>query len=170
MKRTHVIAGVIAAAALLIGTVAAARGPHGGGMDGRMNGRMMQALDLSADQTQQVTALRQQMQATVKPLRDDMKALHEQMRELWKAAAPDRAAILQLHAEIDAVRAKIQVTHIDFRLAVHAILTPAQRTKAAEQMDKKGSRRGGRGLGGPGCGFGGPGCGFGPGGSDADLD
>lgn len=168
MKRSHVIAGLLAIVALLFASAAIARGP------GRMGERMLKDLGLSAAQLEQVSTLKQQMKTATKPLHDDLKALHEQMLELWKVDAPDRAAILRLHAEIDAVRAKLQVAHIDHRLAVHAILTPEQRAKAAERMDRKGFGRGGRGVGaGPGGaggfgpGFGNPDCPFAPGGADA---
>ena len=129
---------------------------HGGGWGkGPGPGRgMMARLDLSAAQLEQVTALRATMEETTSETRDALDERRSEMHDLWMADAPDRAAILAKHAEMDELRRDLRIAKIDFKLAVHALLTPDQRARLDATPDGKRGRRGQRRGGGPGWGAG----------------
>jgi Spy/CpxP family protein refolding chaperone len=170
MKRSMTMATVVTAVLTLTSSLVLAQPRWGGGGPGRGQGKgpghrgmmgqqMGQMLELTDSQRQQVWVLRDQMRKSTADTRSALQAKHEEMRVLWLQDVPNRAAILAKHAEIDALRATMREAHIDFRLAVHALLTPEQRAKLAELPPP--GKHGGHG---PGGGMGGPGGGFGPGG------
>jgi Spy/CpxP family protein refolding chaperone len=133
--------------------MAQGRGPGAGGP-----GRRLAALDLTAQQRQQIDQLRDAARKQSEPLRAQMAQKRDELRNLWRVDQPDKSAIAQKQAELDAIRAQQRAIWTDFRYQVHGVLTPEQRSKWADW--------GGPGMGrGRGRGFmhGGP-RGFGPGG------
>jgi Spy/CpxP family protein refolding chaperone len=120
----------------------------------------MAALDLTAQQRQQIHQLREIAVRQSEPLRAPMAQKRDELRALWRVDQPDRSAIAQKQAELDTLRIQQRAIWMDFRFQVHGLLTPEQRSQWADQ--------GGPGMGrGHGRGFkhGGPrGGGFGPGG------
>ena len=162
MKKTLTIIGV---AALTMGGLAAeamaqGRGPGYGGP-----GRRLAALDLTAQQQQQIGQLRDAALKQCEPLRAQLGQKLDELRNLWRAPQPDRRAIAHKQTEVDTLRAKQRDVWTDFRYQVHALLTPEQRSKWADWGGP--GMGGGRGRGfwhrGPRGGGFGPG-GFGPGG------
>jgi len=108
--------------------------------------------NLTAQQQQQIQALRVATFDQVAPLRRDLMVKRGELRSLWAAPKPDRDAILKKQAEMDEIRQKIRKAHTEERLAMTKILTPEQR--AAMPPGGPGLGRGGRqggmcgGLGG----------------------
>ncbi len=159
MRRTT----MLAALAVLLAAPAALAWPGGPGKGhGR---RMARALDLSEEQQEAVQALRKDMREELGDVRAVLREKREELAELWRAETPDRTAILAKMAELDGLRQSVRTRRVDFRLAVHALLTPEQRERAAELFARRGpgrhGRRHGRGHGpgfGPGPGFGGGDC------------
>jgi Spy/CpxP family protein refolding chaperone len=167
MKKATIWMALSALVVALSAGAAVADPPWGGkGRGGKGMGphMMMKALDLTAEQQQQVEALRDDFDQVREPLREQVQAKKTEMWALWKVESPDRDAILAKHAEIDAIKRQLREAKVDFRLAVHGLLTAEQRAKAAEMMERRGGKRGKRGMRGDGCR--GPGCGFGPPGAD----
>jgi len=158
MKKTLTII-ISIAAVTMIGlsseAMAQRRGPRGGG-----SGRCLAALDLTAQQRGQIDQLRDAAIKQSAPLRAQMRQKRDELRNLWRASQPDRNAIAQTQAEVDAIRAQQREIWTDFRLQSHSVLTPEQRAKFAEQgcPGQRGGRRFGHGHGY------GHGRGFGPGG------
>jgi Spy/CpxP family protein refolding chaperone len=134
---TTTIIGIaaLALAGLSADAFAQPGGPRGGGP-----GRGLAALGISPEQRQQIDQLRQAAWKQSEPLRAQMDAKQAELRQLWQTDRPDKAAIVSKQGELDALRAQQQSISVDFRLQVHALLTPEQRTKWAEQA--------GPGLGG----------------------
>ena len=133
--------------------MAQGRGPGAGGP-----GRRLAALELTAQQRQQIDQLRAAAAKQSEPLRAQMAQKRDELRNLWRVDQPDKSAIAQKQAELDAIRAQQRALWTDFRYQVHGVLTPEQRSKWADW--------GGPGMGrgrGRGFGHGGP-HGFGPGG------
>ncbi len=169
MRTTTTIIGIAAfvLAGLSADAMAQGRGPRGGGP-----GRGFAALDLSAQQRQQIDQFREAATKLAEPLQAQMETKLTELRQLWHADRPDRGAILRKHAELNAIREKEQGIWIDFRLQAHSVLTPEQRAKWADRAGGGpgfggGFGRGhGRGFmrGGAGGGGFGPGPGPGPGG------
>jgi Spy/CpxP family protein refolding chaperone len=132
--------------------MAQGRGPGHGGQ-----GRGLAALNLTAQQRQQIDQLREVAAKQSEPLRAQMAQKRDELRVLWRVDQPDKNAIKQKQAEMDGLRVQQHAIWTDFRFQVHGVLTPEQRSKWADW--------GGPGMGrGHGRGFkhGGP-RGFGPG-------
>jgi Spy/CpxP family protein refolding chaperone len=112
-------------------------------------------LGLTAEQQQQVAALRSAMLEQTSDTRAQLEAKRSEMRALWTVDSPDRDAIVAKHAEMSELREALRIAHVDFKLAVYGLLTAEQRSKLAA-------------LPGPGCGWGcrghgrGMGAGMGP--------
>lgn len=171
MKKTLVVIGLAALAALSFGLVLA-QGPGAGsppgdcphGFDGPgfhhgpgplgFGPRMMRALDLTDAQRDQIHQILESHRDQNADLREQMKAFHEQMRSLWSADQPDKDAILAQWAEGQSLRAQMFEKTVDVRLAVRAVLTPEQLTKLQQMREKMGERFDGEGpcggMGGPG--------------------
>ncbi len=59
----------------------------------------------------------------------DMKALHEEMRELMNQDSPDEAAVMALAERMGAAKTEAQKVNLSNMLKVQALLTPEQREK-----------------------------------------
>lgn len=167
MKRLSLIA-ILGAAALALAattTLALARGPRGGpgpgGHDGR-GARIAELLKLDDKQKTALGDLREDMRDDVQSIREQIRAKHEAMKTLWKAATPDRAKLVAALNEIQALQGQIALRHLDFVFAARPILSAEQFQKFVDFMGERGFGRGGHG---PGRGFGppaegghGPGC------------
>lgn len=131
---------------------------HGRGPGAEGPGRRMAALNLTAEQREQIHQLREAAIRQSEPLRAPMAQKQDELRALWRADQPDRNAIAQKQAEIDTLHIQQRTIWMDFRLQVHGLLTPEQRSQWGDW--------GGPGRGhGRGFMHGGPrGGGFGPGG------
>ena len=73
-----------------------------------------------------------------------MQKLRASMGDLWKGEQVDVEAVRSLQTQMDALRLQMRESRLDFRLGVHAILTPDQRTAMAEAMAKRARRKGAR--------------------------
>ena len=144
MKKTLVVIGLAALAALSFGLVLA-QGPGAGGPCGDcpppppgFGPRMMQALDLTDAQRDQIHQILESNREQNADLREQMKAFHEQMRALWSADQPDKDAILAKWSEGQSLRAQMFERMVDVRLAVRAVLTPEQLTQLQQMREKMG--------------------------------
>lgn len=170
MKPTSLVVAVLFT---LISSAALARGggmgpgggctDHGMGMGPGMGvgPGALQALGLDADQQKQVAGLRTKLDAELAPVRQKMATLRGELQALWRVAEPDRQAIFAKQAEMDTLRDNLRAAMTDFRLAVHKLLTPEQRQRAAQLSQERGKGPRGHGLG---CDGNGPCAGMGPGG------
>ena len=129
--------GLICGLVLGISVAAAQRPPERRGPPGQRLDRMVTELDLSAEQTAQVRELAKVRKAQVKPLRAQLRAQREVIRDLWQGETPDREAILAAHNALDVIRQKMRTARIDFRLALHSILSPEQRLRAKELRQQR---------------------------------
>lgn len=122
------------------------RGPGGPGMLGP---RAVQALGLDDAQQQQLRALRVEMREDLAPVHEDLQELRGQMQQLWSAASPDRAAILALGTQMDALQGVIRDRQTELRIAVLEVLTAEQRAQLAALGEARRSRghEGRRGAG-----------------------
>ncbi len=97
------------------------------------------------EQKAKLLALAQAAMADMKPLRERLSGARKRGIELLAAASIDRGAIDKLRGE------QIQLMDgISRRMSAHMmdaaeVLTPAQRTVAADKMKQRGEGRGGRG-------------------------
>jgi len=129
----------------LASTAAYARPPHfgGGGGHGPFNvERMAEELELTAEQRTAVEAIMAQSREQARPHAEKMRANHQAMKALTRAATLDEAAIrAQAKANAD-VMAELAVIHARSRHALRQILTPAQQQKLDSKHERRGRRDG----------------------------
>lgn len=158
---------VMAIGLLILATLSTsvwAYGPGGGRGHGRGMGpcadanlESMPGLNLSADQSAKIAALREANLTELKPLQDKKFSKQGELRLLWLKTNPDQEKITAVHKEIRAIRDQIQDKMLSYRFSLMKVLTPEQQALIK-------SKAGGRCFG-PGAGFGpGQGRGNGPGG------
>ncbi|MFT5434029.1 MAG: Spy/CpxP family protein refolding chaperone [Myxococcota bacterium] len=142
MRKTTLITA-LALATTLIATSAFACPPGEGGERGERGPRvdkMVEKLGLDAEQEQQVRTLATDKKATVKPLRQKMRTLREQMGSLWEADELDTDAIVALHTEMGQLKSQIGQARLNFRLGMHGVLNAEQRAQMKAQRGKRGKR------------------------------
>lgn len=172
MRRTWLVSAIVIGA-LVVSSVALARGPHrrgGRGMGmGKMGGpgpmAMLQRLDLSEEQQAAVDALFEEHRAVVEPLRTQMEALHEEVKAVLEADGLlfDEAEALQ--DQKFELRKALRAERRKFHRGLVGILTAEQLAqlpkpwvlgfgKPGPGMHEGPGFRGGRGFGpmGPGRG------------------
>lgn len=153
----------ITAGLLLIGLIATAAFAYGGGRghggwfcDGRGMMACFSGLNLTADQTAKMDALRDNHQKEVQPLRDKMFAKRSELRALWLEANPDPGKINAAQKEVQALRNQMEEKRTAFRFSALNLLTPEQKTEFQKSYQARGKGpggcAGGPGIGGPGRG------------------
>lgn len=127
---------------------AAAAGPMAGPwgamgvmMGGRRGERMLEAAGVNAEQRAQIRELIEAARAERTATREDGRALHERMRELFTQPTIDANAVEALRqqqlARIDAASKRRMQLMID----VSRVLTPEQRSKLAQLVQQRMERR-----------------------------
>ncbi|MGK7926604.1 MAG: Spy/CpxP family protein refolding chaperone [Spirulina sp.] len=117
-------------------------GPGGGRRDRGM--RMLEQLNLSAEQKQQIQAIREQAKANSQQLREQMQNAREQMRSLMAGNASE-SELRQQHQVIDNLRDQMSDRRFETMLQIREVLTPEQRAQLAEMEPPQRGRRGGGG-------------------------
>jgi Spy/CpxP family protein refolding chaperone len=161
-KRTAVItllvSGVIALAT--VGAVSASPGGRCGGEHAAFGGpmghgggkqihRMMERLDLSDEQRDQIFDI---MHAQMPAARDKMKELRagrQALRALTMSAELDEAKVREAADAQAKLIADMMVMRSQTMNKVYKVLTPEQREQAAKMMDERGHHGGGHHFGGP---------------------
>lgn len=124
------------------------RGPGGGGPDG-----LMQALNLTTEQQQQMKAIRDRYESQITQNRDALQAAHERMRQLMGSSASDQELLTQ-HNELQRLQTEMGDLRFRSMLEMRAILTPEQRTQMNQMQQQRQNNRGSRFNGGGGFGRG----------------
>lgn len=120
-------------------------GPGGG----RRLERLARQLDLSDEQREAAAGIHESGRARDLPLRKQMLLLRHEMQGEMMKDNPSEKAIVALARDMGELRTKIQVGHLQDRLAVRELLTAGQRDKLLMLGENgRGSRRGGPGGGG----------------------
>jgi protein CpxP len=150
----------LAVVALAAAPASAQRGPmgHGMGHRGEMHGHgemlkhMVEHLDLSETQREQIHRILEQRQADSEATRETMRAAHDTLADLMHAEVFDEAAIREAAAEVAAVRTEMIVEHARAFNDIRRVLTPEQleqfqqmHQRHRERMEESG--REGRGVG-----------------------
>jgi protein CpxP len=117
-----------------------ARGPrpgHSRGVDRPMHERMLEQLDLTDDQREQIDQLISAHRDSMRDRRDQMRTRRMQMEDLADAEEFDEAAIRDAARAIAEVDADMAVERARLRHEIHELLTPEQQAKAAEMLQKR---------------------------------
>lgn len=126
---------------------------HGRGMKRGMGHgrRAMDHLDLSEEQREAMTSIREQSRESHSATREQMSTLRNELQALWQVDQPDADAILAKHAEMDAIHDSMREQRRAVKQSMDAVLTAEQLEQLSEHRGDRPTkgRRGHRG-GGPG--------------------
>ena len=152
MKKTTIVGLGLILVVALVATVALAWGPgfgppgFGRGFEGPAYGSPP-IPNLTAEQSAQIQALRDDFLKEIEPLQKDLLSKRTELRSLWSNPNSDPAAITAKQKEIWDLQSKLQEKAASLGLEIRKVLTPEQIAQLPAF--------------GPGPGFG-PGRGFGP--------
>lgn len=96
--------------------------------------RMAQELNLTPDQVSRSQALRQQYQAQISPLEQQLRQAREELKTLLASTTATDDQIRGKHQQIQQLHQQVETLRFDGRLAFRQILTPEQRQTLAQRM------------------------------------
>jgi periplasmic protein CpxP/Spy len=106
--------------------------------------QMVQELGLTQEQQTKVSSIRESAKNDTTSQRQQLKTEMEAMRSLVaKSVSADE--LRQQQTKIKALKAQMSDQRFETMLQIYEVLTPQQRTKFAETMQKRGGMRGHRG-------------------------
>ena len=151
MKRTAMVVALIVGMAIGPSPAAAHRewrGGYGSGPGNVADIAGIPGLNLSAEQSERIGALREAHRSDIKPLQEELMGKGRQLRELWLAKTPDREKILALQREVHTLRGRLLEKLAAYRLGVLQMLTPDQQAKVrAFEAERHMGRMGPAGTG-----------------------
>ena len=103
--------------------------------------RMAQRLQLQPSQREDMRRIAQAAAQDLRPLRDEARALHEERQRLWAQPALDEAAIQALSQRSQAVHERLSARTQQAMLEAARVLTPEQRQRLAQGVDRRGAHR-----------------------------
>jgi len=131
-------------------------GPGGGGPGGPPPiERMLERLGLSEDQKAAVHAVHEKHVGTIRPLADAARQAHEAFQKALDTQPADATKIGELAISMNAAQKKFDAARKAEMDEIKAILTPEQRERLEQALQRGPGGPAGRGPGGPG-GPGGP--------------
>jgi periplasmic protein CpxP/Spy len=98
----------------------------------RGGGMMFRGLDLTDEQKTQMKAIRQASKETIKPVREQMKANRQKLQTLSESGTFDEAQVQAIAAQQGTLSAQMIVEKEKVKSQIFNLLTPEQKTKAAE--------------------------------------
>ncbi len=97
-------------------------------------------LDLTQDQVAKLEAEDQEQQKITAAARQKLEQLGEQLKDELAKDSPDKNKVHDLIGQIGTQMTQLQIARTDSLLKLKALLTPAQKEKFKELLDKKGGR------------------------------
>lgn len=104
--------------------------------------KLIQELDLTAEQAQEVREIQERSQAENEALYQQIPTLKQELQSLWASEA-DSQQIQQQQQQLQAIRQQIGQNRWEDLLEIRELLTPEQRSQMAELMAQR-HRRGHR--------------------------
>lgn len=150
-KQVTMRGAALAVLCLVLGLAAAAaaqsaRGPGGGPgagpgpVPGERMGRLLERLELTPEQREQLGKLREAGRAEGMALRKELLRLRHELEGEMLKDAPDGKAVEQFAVRIGEAQGKLQAHHLRHRLAMRALLTPEQRDRLLTLGERHGPR------------------------------
>lgn len=99
-----------------------------------MEDRMARELNLTSDQVSRSQALRQQYQAQISPLEQQLRQAREELKTLLASSTATDSQIRNKHQQIQQLHQLVETLRFDSRLAFRQLLTPEQRQLMAQRM------------------------------------
>ncbi|MEM6612723.1 MAG: Spy/CpxP family protein refolding chaperone [Cyanobacteria bacterium P01_C01_bin.72] len=117
------------------------RGKHGKRGDrGKKMNRLLQQLELTPEQSQQIESIQEESKSTAQELKDQLQTQDRGMRSLLSSDATDEQ-IRQEYQQAKAIRQQLSDNRFETMLQIREILTPEQRARAAELIESHRQRR-----------------------------
>ncbi|PYT04201.1 MAG: hypothetical protein DMF65_02660 [Acidobacteria bacterium] len=124
-------------------------GPRGGGE--HFGGGMFRGLDLIDDQKTKLQQIHQSFDERTRPLREQLRAKHEELRQAEQGGTFNEALATQKLTEAAAIEAKLMGEEFRMRQESLSVLTPEQKTQLEQRRQqfeqKREQFREGRGRG-----------------------
>ena|SRR5256714_10356020 len=124
-----------------------AEGPRGG----HFGGGMFRGIDLTDDQKAKLQQIHQSFAERTRPLREQLRAKHEELRQAEQGGTFNEALATQKLTEAAAIEAKLMGEEFRMRQESLSILTPEQKTQLEQRRQqfeqKREQFREGRGRG-----------------------
>lgn len=145
MKKIILITTLITMLASAPLVMAQPRGMKGGmGPGGERHASALADLNLTAEQSEKIRAMREAHYKDIIPMQTKMFTKRAELRLLWMQTNPDSEKIKSKQKEILVLKGQLQEKKTDFRLEFLNILTPEQRTQLlAQRLDRRHGPRGG---------------------------
>ncbi|MEM7594522.1 MAG: Spy/CpxP family protein refolding chaperone [Cyanobacteria bacterium P01_A01_bin.83] len=118
----------------------AQRSENARGKRGQRMEKLLQNLDLTDEQSQQVKAIQEQSATTVEDIREQIQAQRQEMQSLFASDANTDEIRSQFQAS-QQLRQQLSTNRFETMLQIREILTPEQREKAVELMEQRHQRR-----------------------------
>ena len=109
--------------------------------------KMCAKLGCTDAQKAQLAQIREGMKDKIKPEREAIRGLKQQIAAEYRKDKLDSTRLRDLYAQLDARKGTIEGYRRAMRAQVHAVLTPDQRAAAAERMERRAERGHGKGKG-----------------------
>ncbi len=105
----------------------------------RMN-KLLENLDLTPEQSQQIKTIQAESQDTAEDLREQMKTEHQSIRSLFSSDATSEE-IREQHQQVQATHEQLSNNRLETMLQIRETLTPEQRSQMAELMQQHQGRK-----------------------------
>ena len=112
------------------------RGNRGQGME-----KLLQQLDLTTEQSEQIDTITEQSKTIAEPLHEQIKTQRDQMQALM-ASSEDTEQIRAEYQEIQNLHQQLSDNRFETMLQIREVLTPEQRAEIAGLMEQHRGRRG----------------------------
>lgn len=101
---------------------------------GFIMGKLVEDLDLTVDQKNQVDKIRDEIKAKMEEKKKDRGSHLQEMEQMFRSDTFDKQKALDLAKQREAEREEMRSFMIDEMAKFHSILTPDQRNKAADKL------------------------------------
>lgn len=98
-------------------------------------GRVLEELNLSEQQQQQLEAIKQKYQGQFQPLRENMRTLRQELQTMMTGTASNNQ-IRAKHQQLAASRQQMENLRFESMLEMREVLTPEQRSKFGQLMEQ----------------------------------
>ncbi len=100
-------------------------------------GFIREKLDLTDEQVEQLSAMQEELQPEIKPLREELRRIGKEMLLTWKESEPDTARAESLRLHLVNVQREMDEHLFTYIKGVHKVLTQEQRDKLFEVLEKR---------------------------------
>ena len=114
--------------------------------EGPRDGRWMEELDLSPEQSESIEAIREDSKQAMEPLREELQQAREEMQSLMASDTATTDQLRQQHQQVQDLIQQLGDERFETMLSIREELTPEQRAQMAALMEQRREQRG-RGYG-----------------------